>query len=113
MSSADRHKAAEIARLRRTLEKSDLLPEEYEHAQRSLDKLLNGPTCRFCERPEKEHGEAVCRVLYRFRLKHGKGSFPTDGQAADIRAAIKADEQTKAATERRKDAKSRQTGFGF
>lgn len=112
-SAADRHQAAEIARLKRTLAKPDLLTFEREHAEASLQRLLRGPECRWCLCPESTHQGAVCRVLDRFRRKHGKGLNPTETQAADIRAAIAADDAAKAAAERRKDGKVRQGGFGF
>jgi hypothetical protein len=91
MTSAQRHRLGELARLRRIAANAELTPFERETAALALADIEQGPVCKYCLVRTHDHGGAVCPVIARHQRRQGKGSFPTDGQAEELRQAIIAD----------------------
>ena len=107
-TQAERHKAAELARLRRQLESPVSTDFEREDAARRIGLLTDGPTCAHCEKLFSTHGDALCPVLARWQRKQGRGSIPSPGQAADVRKAIADDEAARQRAAAKRAAKNSQ-----
>lgn len=112
--SLNRHQAAELKSARRTADNPNASDFEREYAEATIKRLValdcpkQPPICKYCLGSDVRHGGAPCPVLRRFQAKAGRGSLPTDGQAAAIRDAMKADEEAEKRKQAKVDAADRQ-----
>lgn len=114
VTSSERARLEEHRRLRRVLANQSSTPFEREVAQISLDRLeerAKPPTCPHCLDTIDSHGGAICRVVVRFQRRAGKTVLPTATQSAELRKAYADEEAALARGQRKRDAKSRQTGL--
>ncbi len=107
MNQADRHEAAELARLRKQLASPASTDFEREDADRRIKRIVDGPTCAHCLKPVSTHGKALCPVVLTFQRRHGK-TFPTETQAAEIRQKLAENEAAKRKAEAKRKAKASQ-----
>jgi len=100
----------EEKRLRKVLANKQASAFELEDAQQRLAALTErrDPKCQHCEKPTSTHNEAKCPILARFQQRHGRGSIPTAGQAAELRARLAADEIAKSRADAKRAAKGGQ-----
>ena len=109
MNQADRHEAAELARLRKQLASAASTDFEREDAARRIKAIVDGPTCTYCDKLTSTHGDGICQVLSIWQRRHGKGSIPSPIQAAELRRTIAEKDKAKDKADRARALKNAQT----
>lgn len=111
MSAAQRHVEAEIKRCEAVITNPEAHPFEVETARKQLAKYVAARAkpiqkCPWCHSLEP-HLAPTCPVIARWNRRN-KGTMPTDGQAAELRAKMAQEDEDVRRGERRRQNKNRQ-----